>query len=574
MFLSMFQKKPFLLLRRRQGLFQFLLVWLCLLLSLLFNSSHGLSQNQFTIGEYDIQIQNNNNEIVIINKTNTKTILHIVNIQTAIGRETIEEFRGLFQVKDQVESKTDEFTVTEAQQQQQTGGGSIVILEGELVNVPPRIFFWRKRSIVANYKITFSVTNDALPQLRYQLDLVNPISSLYNRLYIIAKSFATERFYGLGEQFAQVEHKGNSFTIVTSEQGVGRGADYGFLFNFVIDQLLQVEGNPDSTYAPMPYFFTNTGRAMLLENYDISVFDLTSSDTFTVKILSTEMIGRLWHGSTALDVIESLTQYTGRMKPLPEWFHSGACVGIQGGTEFVKQVIAKLQALDTPIASVWLQDWVGTRETLLGKQLYWNWILDESTYPNWDGLVQDLSNSNIRVMTYVSPFISNVFDIPEYNVPNATDLYDEALRLGYLILNNDGDPYSVQTDFDAALVDFTNPNARIWMKNIIKNNVIGVGASGYMLDFGEAVPFDSILFSKQEDPKTYHNQVKNKKTKNIVDLFFWRAVSFLLGCVCRLILLLFGPTLTPHQNQSFLFCFVFGKKTIVYIYSIQRNGKK
>ena len=44
---------------------------------------------------------------------------------------------------------------------------------------------------------------------------------------------------------------------------------------------------------------------------------------------------------------------------------------------------------------------------------------------------------------------------------------------------------------ECAMIDPTNPEARIWMKNIIKDNLIGEGkAFGWMHDFGEYTPFD------------------------------------------------------------------------------------
>jgi len=56
------------------------------------------------------------------------------------------------------------------------------------------------------------------------------------------------------------------------------------------------------------------------------------------------------------------------------------------------------------------------------------------------------------------------------------------------------------------MVDFTNNEARNWIKNILKNNLIKEGrAGGWMHDFGEYMPFDSVLASGV-DPIKYHNQ--------------------------------------------------------------------
>ena len=51
------------------------------------------------------------------------------------------------------------------------------------------------------------------------------------------------------------------------------------------------------------------------------------------------------------------------MRPMPAWVDRGAIVGIQGGTDVVRQRVAELQAAGVPLAGVWLQDWVGQRVT-------------------------------------------------------------------------------------------------------------------------------------------------------------------------------------------------------------------
>jgi alpha-glucosidase len=51
----------------------------------------------------------------------------------------------------------------------------------------------------------------------------------------------------------------------------------------------------------------------------------------------------------------------------------------------------------------------------------------------------------------------------------------------------------------------TNPKARAWVKDVIKDELIGTGASGWMADFGEGLPYDAVLFSGA-DPRSYHNR--------------------------------------------------------------------
>lgn len=57
-----------------------------------------------------------------------------------------------------------------------------------------------------------------------------------------------------------------------------------------------------------------------------------------------------------------------------------------------------------------------------------------------------------------------------------------------------------------AMVDFTNPDAWNWMKDILKRNLVLEGrGAGWMHDFGEYLPFDAVLFDGS-DPVKYHNK--------------------------------------------------------------------
>jgi alpha-glucosidase len=76
------------------------------------------------------------------------------------------------------------------------------------------------------------------------------------------------------------------------------------------------------------------------------------------------------------------------------------------------------------------------------------------------------------------------------------DLYKEANKKGYCIKNQVGDDYyTMMTDFPAAQLDFTNPDAIEWIKSVIKEHMIGIGLNGWMVDYGEYVPTDAVFHS-------------------------------------------------------------------------------
>src|SRR5690606_35576826 len=83
-------------------------------------------------------------------------------------------------------------------------------------------------------------------------------------------------------------------------------------------------------------------------------------------------------------------------------------------------------------------------------------------------------------------------------------LREEAMEKGFLVKNQEGVPLDLlNTSMSASLMDLSNPEARERMKYVIQDQLIANGFSGWMADFGEALPLDAQL--KQADPRSFHN---------------------------------------------------------------------
>ncbi len=321
-----------------------------------------------------------------------------------------------------------------------------------------------------------------------------------NRSFLFLSSNANEGYFGFGEQFTFFNLKGKRLPILVQEQGIGRGAEP---ITTGANITAGAGGDWHTSYAGVPHFITSEMRSLMLINYEYSVFDMRADDHTVVEVASPRLMGEIYYGKTPGELVTAATEYTGRMKPLPDWFHKGAVIGMQGGTESVREKLAKLEQEETPVAAFWLQDWVGQRKTNFGKQLWWNWELDQDRYPGWDELLADLGEKDIRVLTYINPFVADIGDLKE-NI--GRNLFEEAKANGYLIKTPEGEPYLIlNTDFHAGLLDLTNPETVSWIKQVIKDELIATGASGWMADFGEALPFDAVLYSG-ESPATYHNR--------------------------------------------------------------------
>ena len=187
------------------------------------------------------------------------------------------------------------------------------------------------------------------------------------------------------------------------------------------------------------------------------------------------------------------------MRPLPDWAHQGAILGLMGGTDIVRGKLADAKNAGVEVAGLWLQDWVGTHHTSAGTQLWWNWFLDEEYYAGWRQLVDDVNKDGGRVLIYINPFLAKE--------EGHDQLFQEAKAKGYLVRTADGSPYMIRNaNFMVGMLDLSNPGTRTWIKNIMKTNMIGAaGASGWMNDFGEALPFDAKLYDGS-DPAVWHNR--------------------------------------------------------------------
>ncbi len=400
-------------------------------------------------------------------------------VSAARGEETVEERSGHFSIEDEVEDPRPDQTIDALRKRDWA-----LVFSGRLLGGSGSV----------GYALTFSAADR--DRLRFEVEVDDPS---YDRVHLTYASGPEERFFGFGTQYTYLDLKGHEVPIFIQEGGIGRGEQP---ITWAADWRAGAGGGPYTSGASVPHYMTSEMRSLFLENYEYSSFDMREEGRVRVEVFSSRVRGQILHGETPAELIGEYTEYAGRMRPLPAWILSGAVVGLQGGTGRVRRLYGDLKDFDTPVAALWLQDWVGQRETSFGTQLWWNWELDENHYPGWDQLRERLEEDDVRLMTYIGPWFAD--DIPE--TENQRNLFEEAAKNGYLVKNRAGKPYTVETtDFSAAFVDLSNPEAREWIKGVIKEELLGSGASGWMADFGEGLPYDAVL-SSGADPKSYHNR--------------------------------------------------------------------
>ena len=187
-------------------------------------------------------------------------------------------------------------------------------------------------------------------------------------------------------------------------------------------------------------------------------------------------------GESYGEVLEKLTGLLGRQPMLPDWAMRGIWLGAQGGTGRVTALAEKCREGGVEIPAVWIQDWEGKRITSFGKRLQWDWRWNREMYPGLDEVIA--SDPDTKWMGYINPYLV------EGGV-----LFREAKEKGYFVKNRAGEDYLFDFgEYDCGVVDLTMPEAFEWYKNVIKENLIGLGFRGWMADFGEYLPADAVCF--------------------------------------------------------------------------------
>jgi alpha-glucosidase len=318
-------------------------------------------------------------------------------------------------------------------------------------------------------------------QERLELRFSHP-QSPWNRVWLDIHAEAGEHIYGCGEQYSELDLRGKRLPVWSQEQGIGRGRG---LITLLAEIKMGAGGHWYSSYLPLSAFLSSDNWSFLCDSPGYAEFDFRGRDRhrlcfwqiprsilFDVQDSAPRLVGRL---STTL----------GRQPLVPEWTHEGMWLGLQGGPDRILEKIDRAEAAGIHVTGAWVQDWTGRRLTSFGSQLMWNWRYDAQRYPDLPALIHRLHDRGIRFLGYINPFLAI-----------EKELYREASARGFCVKDDSGrDHYVTITDFPAAMIDLTNPEAREWTKRIIKENMIGIGLDGWMADYGEYLPPGAVLAS-------------------------------------------------------------------------------
>jgi alpha-glucosidase len=394
--------------------------------------------------------------------------------------------------------------------------GSFTISEN-LANrcVTPRFDEVRSGPKVAVLRGGFADAASTCSSLRFELKLcearpghltfaISTNDATVNALSIVVASPPDERLWGAGEQFVHdtLNLRGRLIPIVAQEGGVGRG--HQPISGAVNLASPGSAGDEGSTYAPSSHLVTNRGRAFVFDDPEVAMFDLRGNASFELREHAPTLHGRLLRGDGLPELTERLTEFTGRMEPLPAWAQEGMIVALARPIDDAKPILERMLGRGVRIAGVWNQTWSGKVTTFVGEQVLWNWVQDPNAHPGWSAFVQWNRDRGMRTLCYVNPMLR---DVPTEYGTVRRNLFQEAKAARHFVKRANGEDYIFPlTAFDVGLLDLTRPETRTWLKALLKEELMTRGGcSGWMADFAEALPFDAVLASGVS-AATYHNR--------------------------------------------------------------------
>lgn len=352
---------------------------------------------------------------------------------------------------------------------------------------------YRPAKLIKASETSIEFKKFSLDVIEEESNIILKFKYLENPIKMIIKANNQEKIFGLGERFNGLNLRGH---IVKNwvEEHITRQQIYNKILRRVVKLKPKKWPFEDyKTYFVTPTFISSDNYFCHIETNGYALFDFTNQSEHQIEVLENIESVTFSKHKSLLSTSSELSKFKGILPKLPDWSYDGIILGIQGGTEVVNEHLDKLLKANAKVCGIWSQDWCGELFTYFGKQVLWNWETDQRLYPNLQQEIKNWKNTKIKFLGYVNPYLNA-------NEP----MFQNALNQNYLVMNNDGTPFLTQaTSFKFGIVDLTNPDAYNWFKSIIKTNMIDLGMSGWMADFGEYLPVECQLHNSTGE--TLHN---------------------------------------------------------------------
>ncbi|RSM51854.1 alpha-xylosidase [Amycolatopsis sp. WAC 01376] len=289
--------------------------------------------------------------------------------------------------------------------------------------------------------------------------------------------------YGLGERFGPLVRNGQVVDIWNADAGT----------------------SSEQAYKNVPFYLTNAGYGVFVNHPGHVSFEVASEAVSRVQfsVVGQSLEYFVIYGPSPKEILRKYTALTGRPALPPAWSF-GLWLSTSFTTSYDEETVSGfvdgMIERDLPL-SVFHFDCFWMRE--------FNWCdfeWDPRTFPDPVGMLERLKARDLRISVWINPYVAQ-----------RSPLFAEGVAGGYLLRKPNGDVW--QWDLwqpGMALVDFTNPAARVWYASKL-DALLEQGVDCFKTDFGERVPTDVVYFDGS-DPERMHNYYTYLYNQTVFDV--------------------------------------------------------
>jgi len=280
----------------------------------------------------------------------------------------------------------------------------------------------------------------------------------------------TKHILGGGEQFGAMNLQGRVYDVMNSDA-------------------LGVNGH--LRYQSTPFFVTERGEsmAMLASEPGRVDFGSTRHGICTFSSDGPALGLYLAKTSSASEGIVHWRDLMGKPRGVPDWSYGlwlSRC--FYKDEHEVRQIISKNKELGLGASVINLDARAWMRATTRT-----DFVWDDSRWSPFKDFIPWLRQQGFHVCLWENPYVSSATE----------SVYQEGVKLGYFAKDEAGNVYPYQwvpTGLEgfpqpplAGLVDFTNPSARTWWKDMHRP-YLKAGVTCFKTDFGEEIPYDAVFY--------------------------------------------------------------------------------
>ncbi|MGI8460015.1 MAG: TIM-barrel domain-containing protein [Solirubrobacterales bacterium] len=408
-----------------------------------------------------------------------------------------------------------EFEQRGGQPLREQGGLGVVTPSGARRAIRARSLGRDGEAIVAEVEIeggeTIAVRLEPAGEGAFALVLAAPTSTAMTSAEFVAEP--SERFYGFGERSDFVERRGHEAENYVSD-GPVRVEDREYTRPFVPPWAAR--DRDDSTYFPLPWLLSSRGWGVLIDEDATSRLRpaIEREDRWEAQVDGARLRLRIFSGPTPAKALARFTAAVGR-QPEPEapwtfgpWFQTGQPNVIPPAEE--QGIIDIQRAAGVPVSVGETQMHhlpCGAHESRLDAER------ERNAYFHAAGLAR---------LVYFNPSLCLSY----------SEVYDRAAAAGVLQSSPGGAVFNYPafvggsgplgfTEEPLAQFDWTNPATEGFYAELV-DEAVGLGADGWMEDFGEGSPTTGVVQHDGSSGDAAHNRYPTDyhcAVKRIADRF-------------------------------------------------------